>query len=116
MIRDYRAEARGVLQSYLKGRTSVGALLSWEGSLSLDDTVPVDLRGALDEIALLGDEVLDGVRDEADLKTRVERYLNEAPRIDVTVSWTGTSTPTVVETLRRPGATDTTQLRLETAI
>jgi len=75
VARDFRAEVRSILGAYLLGEMSLAALLEWEGSIALEPDVPGDLRALTDEVALLGTDVVDGVRPESALIARVRAGL-----------------------------------------
>lgn len=71
MARDFRAEVRSILSAYLIGEMSLAALLEWEGSIALEPEIPADVRTVTDEVALIGTDVIDGLRPESDLLARV---------------------------------------------
>lgn len=64
MTEQLRVEMREKLDRYLAGTESIADVLSWEASLSLDPDVPADIRSDLDVLALLGEEVERGEREE----------------------------------------------------
>lgn len=75
MARDFRAEVRSILSAYLIGEMSLAALMEWEGSIALEPEMPADIRTLTDEVALLGSDIIDGLRSESDLIARVRASL-----------------------------------------
>jgi hypothetical protein len=76
VARDFRTEVRSILSAYLAGEMSLVALLEWEGSIALEPEVPAEVRSLTDEVALLGSDVIDGLRAEAELITRIRTGLS----------------------------------------
>ena len=78
---EVRREMRRFLDKYLAGDASVGDFIDWEAGLSLDPSAAGRLRGSLDRLALVAEEVADGVRDEREFRAlALETLLREAPR------------------------------------
>lgn len=75
MARDFRAEVRSILGAYLVGEMALAALLEWEGSIALEPDVPGDVRTLTDDVALLGTDIVDGLRPESELIARVRAWL-----------------------------------------
>ena len=63
-----RDELREELIAYLGGNSSLAEFLRWEAVLSLASDVPTDVRRDLDRLALIGEEVERGIRNESDFK------------------------------------------------
>lgn len=75
-----KQELREILREYLAGEKSLDDFLAWEASLALDPDVPRDLRRTLDRLALVGEEVDRGMRDEGDFRDAASRTLQPAAR------------------------------------
>lgn len=75
MARDFRTEVSSILSAYLIGEMSLAALLEWEGSIALEPEMPADIRTLTDEVALIGSDVIDGLRPESDLIARIRTGL-----------------------------------------
>jgi hypothetical protein len=73
-------ELRGILRDYLDGEKSLDDCLAWEAGLALDPDVPRELRQMLDRLALVGEEVDRGMREEADFREIAARTLEPAAR------------------------------------
>ncbi len=79
MARDFPTEVRSILSVYLIGEMSLAALLEWERSIALEPDMPADARTLTDEVALLGSDVIDGLRSESDLIARIRAGLVGPP-------------------------------------
>ena len=62
-----RAELVRKLGAYLDGELSLSDLLGWEVVVNDESAKKSGLRFDLDRVALLGEEIADGIRPEADL-------------------------------------------------
>ncbi|HRC63126.1 MAG: hypothetical protein K1X87_08550 [Dehalococcoidia bacterium] len=65
---DIRFEMMDRLGAYLQGREGLADLLGWEAELSLSAWIAKPLRADLDRIALMGEEVESGLRDEREVR------------------------------------------------
>lgn len=75
-----RREMRLLLDKYLAGDAGVGDFIDWEAGLSLDPSAG-RLRGSMDRLALVAEEVADGLRGEREFRAlALETLLREAPR------------------------------------
>ena len=78
---EVRREMRRFLDKYLAGDAGVGDFIDWEAGLSLDPSAAGRLRGSLDRLALVAEEVAGGVRGEREFRAlALETLLREAPR------------------------------------
>ena len=75
MSEELRAELAAILTAYLSWDRTMADFLGWEASLSLDSTVPADLRRDLDRLALICEEVGTGVREESEFRAIVRGTL-----------------------------------------
>ena len=69
---DIRTEMMISLTAYLKGRQSLRDVLAWEAEYALAPDVPRPVRTDLDQLALIGEEVDSGVRDEVEFRALAE--------------------------------------------
>ena len=63
-----RAELVKKLDDYLERRLSLSDLLGWEVEVNDESAKKSGLRFDLDRVALLGEEIADGIRPEDDLR------------------------------------------------
>jgi hypothetical protein len=67
------------LATYLKGRQSLRDVLAWEAEYSLALGVTGRLRADLNQLALIGEEVEAGLRDESEFRALSESLVRGAP-------------------------------------
>jgi hypothetical protein len=65
---ELRPEMLGQLGGYLRGDLTASDLLVWEASVNDETSIPRPFSVELDRIALLAEEVVDGIRPENDLR------------------------------------------------
>ena len=97
---EVRREMRLLLDKYLAGDAGVGDFIDWEAGLSLDPSAAGRLRGSLDRLALIAEEVADGVRGEREFRAlALETVLREAPRSPGTVAGAAAQTKPIDRTI-----------------
>ena len=73
-----RVEMMTYLTAYLKGSQSLQDVLAWEAEYSLAADVPRQLRSDFDQLALIGEEVDSGLRDESEFRALAESIVRGA--------------------------------------
>lgn len=69
-----------LLFAYLAGDASMDDFINWETGLSLDPSAAGRLRGSLDRLALIAEEVADGLRVEREFRAlALKTLLRETP-------------------------------------
>ena len=68
-------DLRRLLAAYLDGAASMEDVLAWEAELSLDAGAAGALRASLDRLSLVGAEVCDGLREEAEFRALAREAL-----------------------------------------
>ena len=97
---EIRREMRRFLDKYLAGDVGVGDFIDWEAGLSLDPSAAGRLRGSLDRLALIAEEVADGVRGEREFRAlALETLLREAPRSPGIAAGTAAQTKPIDRTI-----------------
>ncbi len=69
MSESITSELRKILREYLAGEKTLRDFLAWEATFALDPDIPAADRLILDRLALLGEEIAQGARDEIDFRT-----------------------------------------------
>lgn len=103
-IAEVRSEFQGMLLEIVLDRAPAASdFLDWEAGLSLDE-LPGDLRAQLDLVALIAEEVSDGIRGAAELVAAATTVL-QAPRLKDAESPRSASTvvirPLTIDTVTR---------------
>ena len=97
---EVRREMRRFLDKYLAGDAGVSDFIDWEAGLSLDPSAAGRLRGSLDRLALVAEEVADGVRGEREFHAlALETLLREAPRSPGIAAGTAAQTKPIDRTI-----------------
>ena len=92
-----RRDLVDLLQAYIMGEVDLERLLAWEASLSLDPEAVGAVRNSLDELALVGEEVADGIRSEREFRGLALAVL---VRETLRLSFTTASTASRSESIR----------------
>lgn len=76
-VPDVREQLEAMITGYLRAEVGLTDFRAWEAEFSLDAAIAGGLRTQLDRLALLAEEVEDGVRNESDFSAAARSTLNE---------------------------------------